>query len=103
MVAACIVKAVQSINKMRLLVEEGIAEKDWIQAIVVNTFETKMAPKAGETEFDRGDFDIIKALLKKFPEMEIGKILADKMIDLAGETGPHLRKCVTQTQVSGII
>jgi len=91
MVAACLVKAVQSINMMKSLVDEGIAEEEWIQAIIKNTFETGQNPKEC--------FDIVAALLKKFPEMEVGKILVDKMIDLAGETGTHLRKCVTETQV----
>merc|ERR1712107_192048 len=64
MVAASIVKSVQSINKMRSLVEEGIAEKDWIAAIITNTFETGNPPKEGETDLDRGDFDVVKALVK---------------------------------------
>jgi len=98
MVAACTVKAVQSINNMRSLVEEGIAEKDWIEAIVKNTFETEGEAKEGETPFHRGEFDVIKALVTKFPEMVVGKILIDKFIDLAGETGPHLRKCVCDIQ-----
>merc|ERR1712180_418798 len=96
--AACTVKAVQSINNMRSLVEEGIAEKDWIEAIVKNTFETEGETKEGETPFHRGEFDVIKALVTKFPEMAVGKILIDKFIDLAGETGPHLRKCVCDIQ-----
>ena len=99
MVAASIVKSVQSINKMRALVEEGIAEKDWIAAIISNTFETGNPPKEGETDLDRGDFDVVKALIKKYPEMALGEILTDKMVDLAGQTGPHLYKCVTEMQV----
>ena len=100
MVAASIVKSVQSINKMRSLVEEGIAEKDWIAAIITNTFETGNPPKEGETDLDRGDFDVVKALVKKYPGMALGKILTDKMVDLAGQTGPHLYKCVTEMQVA---
>ena len=99
MVAASIVKSVQSINKMRSLVEEGIAEKDWIAAIISNTFETGNPPKEGETDLDHGDFDVVKALIKKYPEMALGKILTDKMVELAGQTGPHLYKCVTEMQV----
>jgi len=95
MVAACVVKGAQSINRMRALVAEGIAEKDWIQAIVTNTFETAAAPKAGEAALE--ELDIVKALCQKFPEMAVGKIMVDKMVELAGETGPHLRKCVTET------
>merc|ERR1712080_104119 len=98
MVAACTVKAVQSINNMRSLVEEGIAERDCIEAIVKNTFETSVETKEGETPLHRGEFDVIKALVGKFPEMAVGKILIDKFIDLAGETGTHLRKCVCDVQ-----
>ena len=100
MVAASIVKSVQSINKMTNLVEEGIADKEWIAAIVTNTFETVVPQKEGESELERGNFDVVKALIKKFPEMAVGKILVDKMVDLAGQSGPHLSKCVVETQVS---
>jgi len=98
MVAASIVKSVQSINKMTNLVEEGIADKEWIAAIVTNTFETVVPQKEGESELERGNFDVVKALIKKFPEMAVGKILVDKMVDLAGQSGPHLSKCVVETQ-----
>ena len=43
---------------------------------------------------------MVKALVKKYPEMALGKILTDKMVDLAGQTGPHLYKCVTEMQVA---
>ena len=47
----------------------------------------------------QGEFDIVKALITKCPEVSVGKILVDKMVDLAGPGadgaegagGTHLR------------
>eukprot|EP00092_Neocalanus_flemingeri_P032118 GFUD01034909.1.p1 GENE.GFUD01034909.1~~GFUD01034909.1.p1 ORF type:complete len:276 (+),score=85.84 GFUD01034909.1:166-993(+) len=100
MVAACAVKSVHTINTMRALVEEGITEKDWTEAIIKKTFEEPNPDKPGDTTLTKGEFDIVKALLVKLPEIQVGKILIDKMIDLAGEAagGTHLRRCVSELQ-----
>ena len=91
MIAASCVKSAQTVNKMRALVEEGITEKDWTEAIVRRTFEEPNPDKPEDTALTKGEFDIVKALLAKCPEVKVGKILADKMVDLAGEVGTHLR------------
>ena len=91
MIAASCVKSAQTVNKMRALVEEGITEKDWTEAIVRRTFEDPNPDKPEDTALTKGEFDIVKAQLAKCPELKVGKILADKMVDLAGEVGTHLR------------
>ena len=91
MIAASCVKSAQTVNKMRSLVAEGITEKDWTEAIVRRTFEEPNPDKPEDTPLTKGEFDIVKALLAKCPEVKVGKILADKMVDLAGEVGTHLR------------
>lgn len=103
MVTACAAKSVQTINKMRALVEEGITEKDWTEAIVKKTFEEPNPDKPNDTPLTKGEFDIVKALVAKFPEVQVGKILIDKMIDLAGAApegagGTNLRTCVNDLQ-----
>jgi len=103
MVAACAAKSAQTINKMRALVEEGITEKDWTEAIVKKTFEEPNPDKPTDTPLTKGEFDIVKALVAKFPEIQVGKILIDKMIDLAGAApegagGTNLRTCVVDLQ-----
>jgi len=98
MIAASCVKSAQTVNKMRSLVEEGITEKDWTEAIVRRTFEEPNPDKPEDTPLTKGEFDIVKALLAKCPEVKVGKILADKMVDLAGEVGTHLRYCVPEFQ-----
>jgi len=103
MIAACCVKSAQTINKMRALVGEGITEKDWTEQLVKKTFEEEIPSKPDDTPLTRGDFDIIKALVKKYPEVQVGKILVDKMVDLAGAApegagGTNLRKCIVELQ-----
>jgi len=103
MVAACAVKSAQTINKMRALVEEGITEKDWTEKLVKSTFEVVNPDKPNDTPLTKGEFDIVKALVVKFPEVAVGKILIDKMVDLAGAApdgagGTNLRTCVVELQ-----
>lgn len=103
MVCACAVKGVQTINKMRQLVEEGIAEKDWVEAIVRSQFEAESHTKEDNTPLLQGQFDIVRALVNKLPEAQVGKILVDKMIDLAGQlegekSGVNLRRVVLEIQ-----
>jgi len=103
MVAACVVKSSQTINRMRALVEEGITEKDWTEAIVKKTFEEANPDKPNDTPLTKGEFDIVKALIAKYPEVQNGKILVDKMVDLAGAApegagGTNLRTCVVELQ-----
>ena len=81
-------------NRMRDLVTEGITDHDWTEALVKKTFEEPNPDKEDDTALTRGEFDIVKALLAKCPEVGVGKILVDKMVDLAGPDGAggtHLR------------
>jgi len=103
MIAACCVKSAQTVNKMRALVTEGITEKDWTEALIKKTFEEPNPDKEDDTALTKGEFDIVKALLTKCPEVAVGKILVDKMVDLAGPGpegagGTHLRRCVSEFQ-----
>ena len=96
MIAACCVKSAQTVNRMRALVGEGITEKDWTEALIRKTFEEPIPDKPEDTPLTKGEFDIVKALLVKCPEVMVGKILVDKMVDLAGPGadgagGTHLR------------
>ena len=94
MIAACCVKSSQTVNRMRALVQDNITEKDWTEALVKKTFEEPNPDKEDDTALTKGEFDIVKALLSKCPEVGVGKILVDKMVDLAGPGGAggtHLR------------
>ena len=96
MIAACCVKSAQTVNRMRALVQEGITEKDWTEALVKRSFEVPIERKPEDTALTMGEFDIVKALVAKCPEVGVGKILVDKMVDLAGPGpdgagGTHLR------------
>ena len=96
MIAACCVKSAQTVNRMRALVQEGITEKDWTEALVKRSFEVPIERRPEDTPLTMGEFDIVKALLAKCPEVGVGKILVDKMVDLAGPGpdgagGTHLR------------
>merc|ERR1719481_2149554 len=84
MVVASIVKAVQMITKLNKMVEAGMAERAWADNIIKCKFEEPIPSEDNKDPFKRGEFDVIKELLEKHPEMVPAKMLADKMIDLCG-------------------
>ena len=101
MVIASVVKAVQMITKLNKMVEAGMAEKSWADNIIKTKFEDPLPSADNKDAFMRGEFDVIKQLLEKFPAAKAGKVLADRMIDICGTppegTGlQNLRKTIIQ-------
>merc|ERR1719481_2486265 len=101
MVAASILKAVQMITKLDKMVEAGMAERSWADNIIKCKFEDQLESEDLKDPFMRGEFDVVKELLEKHPEMVAAKMLADKMIDICGVppegTGlQNLRKAVIE-------
>jgi len=83
MVLACCLKSAKTIKKMKDMISEGITEKEWTEKLIQNTFEN------GKSSFT--DLDVISSLVKQLESGPVGKLLADKMIDICGET-LNLRK-----------
>merc|ERR1712168_761548 len=101
MVIASILKARQMITKLNKMVEAGMAERSWADNIIKSKFMDPLPSEDNKDAFMRGEFDVIKELLEKVPEMKAGKILADKIIDICGTppegTGmQNLRKIIIQ-------
>jgi len=101
MVIASIVKAAQMIQKLNKMVEAGMAERSWADNIIKSKFEDPLPSADNKDPFLRGEFDVIKQLLEKFPETQAGKTLADKMIDINGPPPEgfglqNLRKSIIQ-------
>jgi len=101
MVIASIVKAAQMMTKLNKMVEAGMAERTWADNIIKSKFEDPLPSDDNKDPFLRGEFDVIKQLLEKFPETKPGKILADKMIDINGPPPEgfglqNLRKSIIQ-------
>jgi len=101
MVIASIVKASQMMTKLNKMVEAGMAERSWADNIIKSKFEDPLPSEDNKDPFLRGEFDVIKQLLEKFPETKPGKILADKMIDINGPPPEgaglqNLRKSIIQ-------
>jgi len=102
-VVASIVKASQMIVKLDKMVEEGMATREWADGIIKKKFEDQLESEDLKDPFMRGEFDVVKELVEKYPETVPGKILADKMIDICGVppegTGlQNLRKAIIQTK-----
>merc|ERR1712020_312097 len=101
MVIASIVKAAQIMTKLNKMVEAGMAERTWADNIIKSKFEDPLPSADNKDAFLRGEFDVIKQLLEKFPETQAGKTLADKMIDINGPPPEgfglqNLRKSIIQ-------
>ena len=69
----------------------------------ISIFLTELWTEDRKDPYLMGEFEVIKELLAKFPEMGEGKVMADKMIDMCG-TPPegngilNVRKCIIQTK-----
>jgi len=103
MTIACIIKAVQMSAKLNKMVDTGIGSKDWAEGIIQKTFMELQNSEDLKDPYLMGEFEVIKELLEKVPEMKAGKILADRMIDNCGTppegTGiQNLRKCIIRTK-----
>merc|ERR1719334_1820740 len=88
-------------TKLNKMVEAGMAERTWAVNIIKSKFEDPLPSDDNKDPFLRGEFDVIKQLLEKFPETKPGKILADKMIDINGPPPEgfgmqNLRKSIIQ-------
>merc|ERR1712064_87006 len=88
-------------TKLNKMVEAGMAERTWADNIIKSKFEDPLPSDDNKDPFLRGEFDVIKQLLEKFPETKPGKILADKMIDINGPPPEgfglqNLRKSIIQ-------
>jgi len=79
MITAFCVKSVQTIVKMKCMIEEGITEKEWTEKLIWKSFEEPTDP----TKLDK--YDITEALVNKLERGSLGKILADKAVDLCAE------------------
>jgi hypothetical protein len=102
-IIASIVKASQMIIKLDKMVEEGMAARDWADGIIKTKFEDPMPSEDLKDPFLRGEFDVIKELMDKYPETVGGKVLADKMIDICGVPPEglglqNLRKAIIETK-----
>jgi len=78
-----------------------MAERSWADNIIKSKFEDPLPSADNKDPFLRGEFDVIKQLLEKFPETQAGKTLADKMIDINGPPPEgfglqNLRKSIIQ-------
>merc|ERR1719210_656202 len=67
MVIASIVKASQMMTKLNKMVEAGMAERTWADNIIKSKFEDPLPSEDNKDPFLRGEFDVIKQLLEKFP------------------------------------
>lgn len=101
MVIASILKAAQMMTKLNKMVDAGMAERAWADNIIKSKFEDPLPSEDNKDAFLRGEFEVIKQLLDKFPETKAGKVLADKMIDINGPPPEgaglqNLRKSIIQ-------
>jgi len=86
MVIAAIVKSMQTLVKMKDMVVEGISDKDWMAKLIHKSFEE-------DTGEPIDQYDVVESLVNKLERGKLGKILADKIVDLCDEK-VNLRNCI---------
>lgn len=101
MATACIIKQIQISSELRKMTDIGLVSKDVVDNLIKTRFEPPTEPE--EDPFMRGEFDVIKELMEKFPETKEGKQTFDFIADINGPapkgTGiQNLRECVIETK-----
>ena len=81
-----------------------LVSKATVDDLIFQKFESPL-PKAQDDEdpFIKGEFDVIKELLEKFPAAVEGKKKIDRVIDVCGPTPKgtgiqNLRECIIETK-----
>merc|ERR1712123_509565 len=87
MVIACLIKEIQITSELRRMEEIELVSKDTVKDLIHQKFESAL-PKCQDDDdpFIKGEFDVIKELLEKFPATVEGKKKIDRVIDICGPT-----------------
>eukprot|EP00090_Calanus_glacialis_P007964 TRINITY_DN16343_c0_g1_i1.p1 TRINITY_DN16343_c0_g1~~TRINITY_DN16343_c0_g1_i1.p1 ORF type:complete len:528 (-),score=123.39 TRINITY_DN16343_c0_g1_i1:295-1878(-) len=104
MVIACLIKEIQITSELRRMEEIDLVSKDTVKELIQQKFESAL-PKCQDDDdpFIKGEFDVIKELLEKFPSTVEGKKKIDRVLDICGPTPKgtglqNLRECVIETK-----
>jgi len=104
MVVACLIKEIQITSELRRMEEIDLVSKDTVKDLIHQKFESAL-PKCQDDDdpFIKGEFDVIKELLEKFPATVEGKKKIDRVLDICGPTPKgtglqNLRECVIETK-----
>merc|ERR1719397_1972529 len=104
MVIACLVKEIQITTELRKMgsPEIGLVPQDTVDDLIKTKFEAPLPVCPDDDDpFINGEFDVIKELLEKHPEMKEGKRKVDYVININGPppkgTGlQNLRKMIDE-------
>jgi len=104
MVVACLIKEIQITSELRKMEDIDLISKTTVDDLLHQKFESAL-PKCQDDDdpFIKGEFDVIKELLEKFPATVEGKAKIDRVIDICGPppkgTGiQNLRECIIETK-----
>jgi len=104
MVIACLVKEIQITTELKKMEELDLVAKSTVADLIQQKFEFPL-PKCQDDDdpFVKGEFDVIKELLVKYPAMVEGKRKIDRVIDICGPqpkgTGlQNMRESIIETK-----
>jgi len=104
MVIAALIKEIQITTELRKMEQIELVSKATVDDLIQQKFESPL-PRCPDDDdpFIKGEFDVIKELLEKYPETKEGKRKIDRVIDVCGPhpkgTGlQNLRECIIETK-----
>merc|ERR1712001_571935 len=104
MVIASLIKEIQITTELRKMEQIELVSKATVDDLIQQKFESPL-PRCPDDDdpFIKGEFDVIKELLEKYPETKEGKRKIDRVIDVCGPhpkgTGlQNLRECIIETK-----
>jgi len=104
MIVACLVKEVQISSELQQMSTIGLVTKETVDDLIKTKFEYPLPSTPDDDDpFIKGEFDVIKELMEKHPEMIAGKKKIDYVINLNGPQPKgvgmqNLRECVIETK-----
>merc|ERR1719500_2077254 len=104
MVIACLIKEMQITSELRKMESIDLVSKATVDDLIFQKFESPLpVNQDDEDPFLKGEFDVIKELLEKFPACVEGKKKIDRVIDVCGPTPKgtgiqNLRECIIETK-----
>jgi len=104
MIIACLIKEIQITTELRKMEQIELVSKNTVDDLIHQKFECDL-PRCQDDDdpFIKGEFDVVKELLEKYPVMAEGKKKIDRIIDICGPTPKgtglqNLRWCIIETK-----
>merc|ERR1712226_377614 len=104
MIVACLIKEIKMATELRKMGEQSLLPQKTVDDLIETKFNSQLPAKPDDNDsLVKGEFDVIKELMKSDPVFVEGKRKIDRVIDICGPTPKgsglqNLRECIVETK-----